>query len=80
LLWFAAIVTVGGTDSDALLLFMETMTALIAALFNETVQLVDELLPSDVGEHDTELSCAGALAVSVKVCKVPLRDAARSAV
>ncbi len=80
LLWFAAIVTVGGTASAALLLLIDMITELIAALFNETVQLVDELLPSDVGEHDTELSCAGALAVRVKVCKAPLSDAERSAV
>ena len=41
--------------------------ALVAALFNETVQVLDALLPSDEGEQDTELSCAGALPVSVNV-------------
>jgi hypothetical protein len=80
LLWLAGMVTLGGTANAVLLLLMDTITALVAALFNETVQLVDELLPSEVGEHDTELSCAGALADRVKVTKVPLSEAARSAV
>ncbi len=56
LLWFAPMVTFAGTASDPLLLLKETIAALIAALFNETVQLVDELLPNELGEHETEVS------------------------
>jgi hypothetical protein len=52
----------------------------MAALFNETVQVLDELAPRAEGEHDIELSCAGALAVSVKLCDAPFREAERSAV
>ena len=32
------------------------------------------------GEHDTEMSCAGAFAVSVKVCESPFRLAPSRAV
>jgi hypothetical protein len=39
----------------------------VAALFNDTVQVLDALLPKEVGEHDTEESCAGALPVTVKL-------------
>jgi hypothetical protein len=67
LLWLSATVTLAGTVSEALLLPKETTIALVAALFSETVQVLDALLPSDEGEHDTEESCAGALPVSVKV-------------
>jgi hypothetical protein len=67
LLWFTAIVTFAGTASDPLLLLKETITALVAALLNETVQLVEELLPSVVGEQESDVSCAGALPVKVNV-------------
>jgi hypothetical protein len=60
-------VTLAGTVSDPLLLLKETIVAPVAALFNETVQLVEELLPSDVGEQESDVSCAGALPVRVKV-------------
>ena len=66
-LWVAAMVTLAGTDRDPLLLLKETMVVTVAALFRETVQVLDALLPSDVGEQETEVSCAGALPVSVKV-------------
>jgi hypothetical protein len=56
-----------GTVNEALLLPKETTIALIAALFNDTVQVLDALLPNDEGEHDTVESCAGAFPVSVKV-------------
>jgi hypothetical protein len=39
---------------------------LIAFLFKDTVQVLDALLPNADGEQDTEDSCAGALAASVK--------------
>jgi hypothetical protein len=67
LLWLAETVTLAGTVNNPLLLPKETVVALVAALFKNTVQLLDALLASDVGEQDTEESCAGALAVSVKV-------------
>ncbi len=56
-----------GTLNEVLLLPKETTIALSAALFSETVQVLDALLPNDEGEHDTEESCAGAFPVSVKV-------------
>jgi hypothetical protein len=62
-----ATVTLAGTVNEALPLPKVTTITLVAALFNETVQVLDALLPSDEGEHDTEESCAGALPVSVKV-------------
>ena len=65
LLWFAETVTLAGTVNAPMLLLNETVVALAAALVKDTVQLLDALLPSDVGEQDTELSCAGALPVSV---------------
>ena len=49
------------------------MAALVAALFNVTVQVLDALLPSVEGAQASELSCAGALAVSVKVFEAPFR-------
>ena len=60
-------VTLAGTARDPLLLLRETIVVAVAGLFNAAVQVLDALLPSDVGEHDTELSCAGALPVRVKV-------------
>jgi hypothetical protein len=80
LLWVAATVTLAGTVSDPLLLLKVTVAALVAALFNETVQVLDALLPNEEGEQDTEVSCAGALAVSVNVCVAPFSEAERRAV
>ncbi len=80
LLWVAPMVTLAGTVSDPLLLLKATVAALVAALFNETVQVLDALLPNEDGEQDTEVSCAGALAVSVKVCVAPFNEAERRAV
>ena len=65
-LWFVATVTLAGTVKDPLLLFKLTVELLIAALFKDTVHVLDALLPREVGEQDTEESCAGALAASVK--------------
>jgi hypothetical protein len=80
LLWLAATVTLAGTVSDPLLLLKVTATALAVALFNDTVQVLDALLPKLEGEHDTDESCAGALAVRVNVCDAPFREAVNSAV
>ena len=65
LLWLAPITTLDGIVSEPLLLLKATVVAPIAALFKDTVQVLAELLPSAEGEHDTEVSWAGALTVSV---------------
>ena len=80
LLWFAGTVTLAGTGKVPVLLVTETDVALEAALLRDTVQVVEPLLVRDDGEHDTEVSCAGAFAVSVKVCETPFRLAPSSAV
>jgi hypothetical protein len=67
LLWFAGMVTLAGTGNVPVLLVRETDMAPAAALLSETVQVVEALLARADGEHDTEVSCAGALAVSVKL-------------
>ena len=73
-------VALEGTESPPLLLVTETPIALVAALFSDTVQVLEALLPRVDGVHDSDVSCAGALAVSVKVCEIALRLAVRSAV
>jgi hypothetical protein len=60
------IVTLGGTLNDPLLLLKDTIAALSAALFNEAVHVLDALLPSELGTQDSEVSCAGALPLTVK--------------
>ena len=80
LLWFAGTVTLAGTGKVPVLLVTETDVALEAALLRETVQVVEALLLRADGEHDTEVSCAGAFAVSVKVCESPFRLAPSRAV
>ena len=74
------IVRLGGTVSEGLLLERAMLIVPVAALFNEIVQVVDALLPSEVGEQDIDESCGGALALSVKFCEAPLREAVRIAV
>lgn len=74
------IVTLGGTESVALLLDKPMLTFTLAALFKDTTQVVVELLPMEDGEQESEDSCAGALAVSVEACEAPLRVAVTSAV
>lgn len=75
LLWPDATTTLAGTVSDALLLKSATVAALAAALFKVTVQVLDELLPSVEGAQANDVSCAGALAVTVKVCEAPFKVA-----
>jgi hypothetical protein len=67
----AATVTAASTGSAALLLLSETTVALATALLSDTVQLLLALPARLVGEHDTDVRCAGALAVSVKVWVPP---------
>ena len=63
-----------------MLLLSDTTVVLVAALFNDTVHVVDALLPSVDGVHDRDVSCAGAMAVSVKLWELPFRLAVSSAV
>ena len=80
LLWLAPTVTLPGTVNDPLLLPKVTTLALVAALFNVTVQVLDALLPKLDGEQDTDDSCADAFPVRVNVCGAPLSDAVSNAV
>jgi hypothetical protein len=56
LLWFDATVTLAGTVSNPLLLASDTVAALVTALFNVTVQVLDALLPRVEGEQATDVS------------------------
>ena len=80
LLWPDATTTLAGTVSNTLLLASATVAALVAALFKVTVQVLDALLPSVEGAQASEVSCAGALAVTVKVCETLFRVAVSTAV
>src|SRR5579872_2485932 len=80
LLWLAPMVTLAGTVNDPLLLPKVTTAAMGVLLFKMTVQVLDPLLPKLEGEHDTDVSCAGAFAVSVNVCDPPFREAVNNAV
>jgi hypothetical protein len=71
LLWPDATTTLAGTVINPLLLVSVTVAALVAVLFNVTVQVLDALLPKVEGAQASEVSCAGALAVNVKVCEEP---------
>ncbi len=70
-LWPKATVTLAGTVSNALLLASETVAALVAALFNVTVQVLDALLPRVAGAQATDVSCAGATRLRVLVRFTP---------
>jgi hypothetical protein len=66
-LWPDATVTLAGTVSNPLLLASETVAALVAALFNVTVQVLDALLPRLEGAQATDVSVAGATRFRVLV-------------
>lgn len=70
-LWADATITTAGTVSNPLSLTRVTLAALVAALLKVTVQVLDELLPRVAGAQATEVICAGALPVKVKVCDEP---------
>ena len=70
-LWPVATVTLTGTVSNPLLLASETVAALVAALFNVTVQVLDALLPRVKGAQATDASCAGATRLKVLVLVTP---------
>ena len=80
LLWPEATTTLAGTVSNPLLLASVTVAALVAALLKVAVQVLEELLPRVLGAQANELSCAGALPVSVKVCEEPFRVPVSTAV
>ena len=67
LLWLSGNGHVGRNGQRCAAAAQRDDRALVAALFNAAVQVLDALLPSDEGEQDTEESCAGALPVRVKV-------------
>ena len=79
MLWPVATVTLAGTVSIALLLVSETVAPLVVAWFNVTVQVLDALLPRVEGAQASDVSCAGAVALRVKVCEAPLSVAVSSA-
>ena len=78
-LWLAARLTLAGKVKDVLLLLKDTVVALAAAWFNDTVQVLEALLPRVDGAHDTEVRCAGALAVRVNAWANPFRAAVSNA-
>ena len=71
LLWPDDTVTLAGTVSNPLLLASDTVAALVAALFNVTVQVLDALLPRVEGAQATDVSCAGAIRLKVLVRFTP---------
>jgi hypothetical protein len=78
-LWPTGTVTLAGTESNSLLLTRDTTAALVAAVLSFTVQVVDRLLANAAGVQASEVSCAAAAAVTVKVFETPLRAAVSSA-
>src|ERR1700720_1048323 len=75
LLWPAWIDTLAGTVTEALSLVSDTDDMAAAFWFSVTVQVLDALLPSVDGVHDKDVSCAGALTVTTKVCEALFRVA-----
>jgi len=67
LFWPDATVTLPGTVSNPLLLASDTVAALVAAVFNVTVQALDALLPRVEGAQATDESCMGAARLKVLV-------------
>jgi len=64
-------VTLPGTVSNPLLLERDTVAALVAALFNVAVQVLDALLPRVEGAQPSDVSCAGATRLRVLVRFTP---------
>lgn len=79
LLWPDETVTLAGTVSNPLLLTSETVAALLAALLRVTLHVLEELLPRLEGAQMTDVSCAGAAALSVKLWEILLRVAVSNA-
>lgn len=66
LAWPEKIVTLAGTVRAAVLLDIATIVELLAACVSDTVQVLDALLPKVAGEHEIEVSWAGAVALMLK--------------
>ena len=64
--------TLDGTASAVTLLLIATAIELVAALLSDTVQVLDALLPKLEGAHDTDESCAGAVAERLNGWLLPL--------
>src|SRR6266852_1981743 len=79
LLWPRAMVTLAGTISTVVLLLRETVRAPGAALFNNTVHVIEALLPKADGAQDTEASWAGPRRFRLKVTLAPLALAVKTA-
>ena len=78
----AGTVTLGGTESNALLLAITTTESVVAAAFKVTEHLPDLLLDIEEGEHCSDLGCLvfeGAWSVSVNVCEPPFSVAVSNA-
>jgi len=69
LLWPAGTVTLGGTESNGVLLAMTTTESEVAGAFNVTAHLPDLLLDIADGEQCTDFGCpfVAPCAVRVKV-------------
>lgn len=65
-------VALEGTVNAGALLLSATTIELAAGLLSDTVQVAEALLPRLDGAQDTDVSCAGAVAESVKGCAPPL--------
>ena len=72
--------TLLGTLKDPLLLLNRTGVEFITVRLRVTVQVLDALLPNVEGAHASDVSCAAALAVRVKVWETPLTVAVNTEV
>jgi hypothetical protein len=76
----AAIVTLAGTVTFALLLLSAITAAELAVPVSETAQEAEPLAPKLVGEHESVLNCAAATRFKVLVNEAPFALAAIVAV
>ncbi len=80
LLWPAAMVTLDGTETPALLLLIVTIVLEAAAAAKETVQVDEEFEVRLVGVHDSVLNWAGATKLRLLVMETTPADAVTVAV
>lgn len=81
LVWPAGTVMLGGTDSNGVLLAIDTTESVIAAASKVNAHLPDVWLAIAAGEQCSDLGCpfVALLALSVKDWETPLRVAVNSA-
>ena len=81
LLWPAATVTLDGTESNRLLLAIDTPESVVTAVSKLTVHLTETLLVIAEGEQNRDVGCVLVVrwALSVKVCEPPFRLAVSKA-